>query len=143
CVEQALGGVVDDSDEGEPLVRDQGEPAMATAVEMQQLAEAGARLAPPAVAAARPLLGHQPGALQGLLDEGITEADPMVAPRQLVEVAHIEPLVPVAVQGQQPLYLGHRGSLGRGPLAAAIEQAVIPAVLQQPSQAANASGARS
>jgi hypothetical protein len=33
-MEQALGGVVDDGDEGEPLVGDQGEPAMATAVEM-------------------------------------------------------------------------------------------------------------
>ncbi len=140
-VEQALGGVVDDGDEREPLVGEQGQPAMATAVEMEQLAEAGPRLAPPPVAAPGAVFGHQPGALQGLLDEGVAEAHPVLAAGELVEVAHIEPLIAVAVQGQEALDLGHRRPLGRGRLAAAIEQAVIAMVLQQPPQAPNAPGA--
>src|SRR6266852_2803861 len=84
-MEQALGGVVD-GDEGEPLLGDEGEPAMATAVEMQQLAEArpGRPAAP--VAAAGAVLGHEPGALQGLLDEGVGEADAVLTTGEGVEV---------------------------------------------------------
>src|SRR6185503_1510333 len=108
-------------DEGEPLVGDEGEPVMAAAVEMQQLAEARARLAAPPVAAAGAVLGHEPGAL--------------------VEVADIEPLIAVAVEREQALDLAHGGPLRRGHLPAAIEQSVIAVVLQLPSQAPDAAGA--
>jgi hypothetical protein len=55
--EQALGGVIDDGDEGEPLLGDAGEPAMAAAVEMEQFAETGTRLTALPVAAAGAVLG--------------------------------------------------------------------------------------
>ena len=137
-VEQPLGGVVDDSDEGEPPVRDERQPAVAAAVQVQELAEAGPWFAPPAVAAPGAVFGHQPRTLQGLLDEGITEAHAVLPAGELVEVAHIEPLVALAVEGQQALHFGHRGPLGRGRPAAAIEQAVIAAVLEEPPQPPNA-----
>jgi len=62
-VQEALGRIVDDDDEGEPLLGAQGEPAMAAAVEMQQLAEARARLAPAAMPTAGAAFGHEPRAL--------------------------------------------------------------------------------
>ena len=90
------------------------------------------------MAAPGAVFGHQPRTLQGLLDEGITEAHAVLPAGELVEVTHIEPLVALAVQGQQALPFGHRGPLGRGRLAAAIEQAVIAAVLKEPPQPPNA-----
>src|SRR5258706_7670210 len=108
-IEQALGRIVDDGDEGEPLVGDQGEPAMATAVEMQELAEAGAGLTAPPVAAARAVLGHEAGTLQGLLDEGVAEADAVLAAGEGVEVAEVESLVAVPVEGQQAVDLRQPG----------------------------------
>src|SRR6185312_6072172 len=87
------------------------------------------------------VLGHEPGALQGLLDEGVAEADAMLAPGELVEVADIEPLIAVAVEREQALDLAHGGPLRRGHLPAAIEQSVIAVVLQLPSQAPDAAGA--
>ena len=46
----------------------------------------------------------------------------MVAPDQLVEVAHVEALVALAVEPEDPLELGQGDPPGRGRLAAAIEQ---------------------
>jgi hypothetical protein len=140
-MEQALGGVVDDGDEGEPLIGDAGEPVMAAAVEMQQLAEAGAGLTAPAVAAAGAVLGHEPGALQGLLDEGVAEADAVLPARELVEVADVEPLIAVAIEREQALDLDHGSPLRRGHLPPAIEQPVIAVVLQLPPQPPDAAGA--
>jgi len=114
---------------------------MAAAVEVPQLAEARARLAAPPVAAAGAVFGDEARTLQGLLDEGVAEADAVLPARELVEVPHIEPLIAVAVEGEQALDLGHRGPLGRGHLPAAIEQPVIAVALQLPSQPADAAGA--
>jgi len=111
-IQQALGRIVDDGDEGEPLVGDQGEPAMATAVEMQELAEAGAGLTAPPVAAARAVLGDEAGTLQGLLDEGVAEADTVLAAGEGAEVADVEALVAIAVEREQALDVGHGGPLG-------------------------------
>src|ERR1051325_8158591 len=46
-VEQALGRIVDDGDEGVVGARDEREPAMATAIKVHELAETGARPATP------------------------------------------------------------------------------------------------
>src|SRR5437879_3076473 len=94
-----LGGVVHHRDEREPLHGHQGQPAMATAIQVQQYPEARARLAAAAMAAARVPFGHQPCGLQRRLDKRITEPDSMLAPRDLMEVPHIEALVPLAVEG--------------------------------------------
>ncbi|HSL47445.1 MAG TPA: hypothetical protein VK878_00165 [Candidatus Deferrimicrobiaceae bacterium] len=61
------------------------------------------------VAAAGAVLGHEARTLQGLLDEGIGEADAVLTPGELVEVPHIEPLVAVAVEREQALDLDHGG----------------------------------
>src|SRR5437867_13253535 len=44
-VEQPLGGVVEDTDEGRPDGRRQGQPGMRAAVEMEEVAETGGGLA--------------------------------------------------------------------------------------------------
>src|SRR5262245_59212814 len=140
-VEQPLGGVVDDGDEREPAVGDGGQPAMAAAVEMEQLTEARARLAPAAMAPPRAMLADQAGGLQGLLDEGIAERHAVLAAGELVEVADVEALVAVAVEREQALHLGHGGGLGGGDAAAAIEQPVIASLLEPPAPAAHGAGA--
>jgi hypothetical protein len=70
-IEQLLGGVVDDGDEGDPLVGARGQPAVTAPIEVKELAEARAGLAAAAMPASRPGFGDQAGRLQGLLDEGI------------------------------------------------------------------------
>jgi hypothetical protein len=139
-VEDALGGVVDDHDHGEPLLGEQGEPVMATAVEVQQLAEARPRLAAATMATPGLLFRNEARGLQGLLDEGIAEAHAVVTARELMEVADIEALVAIAIEGEQPLDVGHGRPLGRGRLAAPIEQPVIAVVLELPAQAADTAG---
>jgi hypothetical protein len=113
-VEHALGGVIDNDDHGEPLRGHQGQPLMATAIQMQQLAKAGAGFAAPPMAAAGLMLGHQAGGLQRLFHEGVAEAHAVVAPGELMKVADVEALVPVAVEGQQALHLADRARLGEG-----------------------------
>ena len=131
-VEEPLGGVVDDGDQGEPLLGHQGEPLMATAIEVQQLAEARPWLPPTPMAAARPVLDLEPGRLQGLFHERVAEAHAVLPPSELVKVSDVEALVAVAIELQHALQLGDGRSLGRRGLAAAIEQAVISEVLQSP-----------
>ena len=77
-VQQPLGGI-DDGDQREPSLRAQRQPMVPTAVEMEQLAEAGARLAAAAMATPRLVLGHQAGGLQGLLHKGIAKAHAVFA----------------------------------------------------------------
>src|SRR5262249_2404883 len=62
----------------------------------------------------------------------------MVAASELVEVADVKALVPVAIQGEQVLHLGDGRPLGRRRAAAAIKEAVIAVVLEAPAEAANA-----
>jgi hypothetical protein len=78
------------------------------AVDVQHLAEARPRLAPPPMLAARSLLAHQPSLLESRLHEAVRQLDPMLTHRQLVEVAHVEVQVPLPVQAQHPLDLSER-----------------------------------
>ena len=67
----------------------------------------------------------------------------MVPTRELMEVAHVEAGVVLAVEGQHALDLGDRRPLGRRNVPAAIEQAVVAVVLELPAQAPNAARAAS
>src|SRR5438093_3917299 len=58
--QQLLGGIVDAGEQGGPAVRRQGQPAMATAVEVEQLAVTRARLAAAAMPAAGLVGGTRP-----------------------------------------------------------------------------------
>src|SRR6266571_593994 len=107
---------------------------------MQELAETGARLAAPPVPAAGLVLGHQARGLQGLLDERIAEAHAMLAPGELVEMPDVEPQIPLAIEREHALHLGDRGALGRGGLPAAVQETVVPEMLQAPNGCAGSCG---
>src|SRR5436309_3879729 len=108
---------------------------------MQELAEAGARLAAPAMPTPGLVLGHQARGLQGLLHERVAEAHAMLAPGELVEMPDVEPQIPLAIEREQALHLGDRGALGRGGLPPAVQETVIPVMLQPPADAPNRAGA--
>jgi len=97
-IEQPFGRIVDDRQQGGTAVGDQREPHMTAAVEMQQFAETGARLAAAAVAAAGAVFGEQPGLLQEAFNKRVAQRDGVLAPRELVEMALIEATVPFAIQ---------------------------------------------
>src|SRR3989449_877612 len=82
--------------------------------------------------------GDEARHLQGLLHEGIAEAHVMVATRELMEMADVEALVALAIEGEPALHFRHRRPLGRGRLPTAVEEALIPLVLQLPAQAPDA-----
>src|SRR5438132_7435482 len=84
--------------------------------------------------APRPVFGHEPGRLQGLLDEGVAEAHAVLPARQRMEMADVEALVAVAIQGQQAVDLRDRRPLGRRRLPAAIVHAVIAVTLELQAQ---------
>ena len=118
-VEQPLGRVVEHGDERLALPGTQGQPLMVAAVEVQQLADTGAGLAAPAVAAPGAPLGDEAGRLEGELDEGIGERHAVIPPGDVEEVADIEALVPRAVELQDPLDLrARRRAMGRAAGAA-------------------------
>src|SRR5215472_6606330 len=81
-VEQLFGGVIYDGDQGEPPLGTRRQPVVAATIQMEQLSEAGPRLAPPAMAAAGPVAWDQARGLPGLLDEGVAEPHAVVAPRE-------------------------------------------------------------
>ena len=132
-VQQLLGGVVDDGDEGEPSIRGGGQPGVTTAIEMQRLAKTRAGLPAPTMAPTRAVFGHEPRRLQGLPDKGIAEAHAVLPPRELMEMPHVEPLIALPVERQQALDLGHRRPFRRRHAPPPIEQAVIAGLLQAPS----------
>ena len=134
-VEQALRRVVDDRDKGEPLLGVQRQPAMPTAVQVEQLAETGARLPAPAMATPGLVLRHQAGGRQGFLHERIAKAHAVLASRQLVKVADIEALIPLAIQREQALDVGDGGALGRGNLPAPVQEPLVAELPQPPANA--------
>ena len=67
--------------------------------------------------------GHQARALQGLLHEGLAEAHPVLALRDVMEVPDVEALV-LPVQRQEALHLGHRRPLGGRRAAPAVVEAL-------------------
>ena len=62
-IHHAVGRIVGDRDQRGALVRREREPGVPTAINVEQLAEAGARHPPPPMAAPHPLLRDQAGAL--------------------------------------------------------------------------------
>ena len=84
------------------------QPSMGAAVEVQQLAEAGARLAAPAVTAARAALADETGLLQRELDEAIGQRHGVVAPGEAVEVADVPAGEALPIQAQDALHLHGR-----------------------------------
>src|SRR5262249_50086008 len=105
-IEQALRGVIEDSDEGLALGGLPGEPRVRAAVEMQQLPVAGAGLAPAPRATAGATLGHEPRGLRGVVDEGVGEQNTGIPSGELMEVPHVEALVRLSIEVQDPLDLG-------------------------------------
>ena len=136
-VQQVLGGIVDDGQQGLPLRGHEGQPGVEAAIEVQQLAKARAGLPAPAVPPARPPLGQQARLLERRLDVGVGQGDVVVATRELVEVAAIEALVPLAVEPQHTLDLSHRRPPQRGPPAPSIEESLIASVFEAPAPAAH------
>jgi hypothetical protein len=107
-VEQAFGGVVEHGNERLALVGTEGEPGVRAAIEMQQFAEARARFAPSAMATPGAPPRHEPGFLEGELDETIGERHAVIAARQVMEVAHVEPDELLTIQAQDALDLERR-----------------------------------
>ena len=95
---------------------------MVAAVEVQQLAEAGAGLATPAVAAAGAALGDEAGRLKGELHKGIGERHAVIPPGEVEEVTDIEALVARAIELQHPLGLRAGRRAVRRPPPPAVEQ---------------------
>jgi hypothetical protein len=129
-IQDLLRRIVHDDEQGVPGVGDEGEPAVAAAIEVQQFPETRARLAPAAMSAPGSALAHQPGALERGPHEGVGERHPVIPAGQLVEVSHIEALVPLAIEPEDPLELDQRHAAGRRSLAATIEQARDPELLK-------------
>ena len=92
--------------------------------------------APPSAAAPRSVLpaprttlGDEARRLEGLLDEAVGQGDAVLAMRDLVKVPDIAPRVALAVEGEQAVRLGQRGTPRRGTLPSVIEQPVEAVVL--------------
>jgi len=66
-VQDALGRIIHDDDEGEPVLGPQGEPTMTAAIEVQQLPEARARLAPAAMPTRARRLATRPAVCKAFL----------------------------------------------------------------------------
>src|SRR5438132_8663515 len=113
---------------------------MGAAIEVQQLAEAGPRLAAAPVAAARPTLADEAGFLEGELDEAVGEGHAVLAAGEAIEVAHVPSAEPLAIEAQDALDLGGgRLAPRRPPAAPVIERDGAPGLVARPP-AAHAAG---
>ena len=81
---------------------------MRTAINVQQLPEAGPRLPPPTMAASRPVLLHQAGRLQRLLHPAVGHRHPVLPRDDLVKVSDIEARIALAIEPQHPLDFARR-----------------------------------
>jgi hypothetical protein len=128
-IEQPLGRVIEDGDEGLALRRAEREPGMAAAIEVQEFAETRARLAAPPMTAPGAPLADEAGFLERELDEGVGQGHAVIAPGEVVEVPHVEAGVPVArpvalaIQAQDALDLRDGRFAARGLPAAPIIEA--------------------
>src|SRR4029077_11997231 len=95
------------------LIGAEGQPAVPAAINVQQLAKTGARLAADEVPAARALPLHQPGGLQGPAYHRVGPPAARVAPHARVEVAHVEAAVALPIQPQPALHLRLRNAVRR------------------------------
>src|SRR5574342_710908 len=87
---------------------------------MQQLAEAGAGLAPAPVPPARPALADEPGLLQGELDEAVGQGHGVIAAGETVEVADVPAREALAIETQEAVDIGRPRFAARGAQTAAI-----------------------
>src|ERR1019366_6974544 len=101
------------------------EPAVMTAVDVQQQARQGPSFAPLAMHPTLAAFGHQTGALQGPLDPGVAPADAVLLPQLLVKMLHVQIEILFPVEPQHSLHLGQRDALGRRPAPPPVEQPVI------------------
>ena len=120
-VEQPLGGVVEHRDEGLPLVGAERQPGVRAAIEMQQLAEARAGLAPAPMGSPRAPFAHEARLLQRELDEAVGERHAVLPARELVEVPHVEAAIGLAIEPQDALDLESRRVPARGLPALVVE----------------------
>src|SRR5437762_11490520 len=93
---------------------------MRTAIEMQELTEAGPRLPAAPVTPARPAFAHKAGLLQSELDEAVGQGHRVIAAREPVEVPHVPAGEALAVQAHDALHLKGRRLAGRRQLPAII-----------------------
>src|SRR5574342_783591 len=105
---------------------------------MQQIAEAGAGLAPAPVPPARPALADEPGLLQGELDEAVGQGHGVIAAGETVEVADVPAREALAIETQEALDLGRRRFAARGAQTAAIIERDAPPGLVARSPAPHA-----
>ena len=103
CMQQLSRRVIDHRDQALPLLGPRRQPDVVTAVEVQHLAETGARRPPQEMTATRTPLLHQPGALQRLPHKAVRPHQPMLAARDRTEVSHVEPGVASSIQLQERL----------------------------------------
>lgn len=89
-VEQPLGRIVEDGDEGLALVGAERELGVRATVEVQELAKARTGFAAAAVPAAGPPLGHQPRVLEREPDEAVGERHAVIAADEVMEVPPVE-----------------------------------------------------
>src|SRR5262245_19944105 len=95
---------------------------MPTAIDVEQLTEARARLAPTAMPPARPMLLYQAGRLQGLFEEAVGDGDAVLARGHLMKVPHIESPIPLPIEAQQPLDFRRRDPPNRGRMPPFVDQ---------------------
>ena len=115
---------------------------MATAIEVQQFAEARAGLAPPPMPAAGAGPPDEAGLLERGLHEGVGKRHPVIPLGELVEVADVEARVALPIQAQDALELRDGHPSGRRGLPAPIEQAFDPIALKLPPPAPHGPGAQ-
>ena len=134
-IEERTRRVIDHGDERCAGFGHERQPAVPTAIQVQELAEAGPRLAAPTVPPTCLPFGEQPRLLQGLLHVAVRQRHGVLAPRDLVEVPTIESRVPLSIELEHALELRHWHATlrRRAPL---IHQAVVaPALVALPPPA--------
>src|SRR5712692_423788 len=129
------GGVIQHHDQVVPLLIPQ--PAMRTAVDVQQHPDHRSPLAPPPMHAALPRLDRQPRSLQRQLHPGVAELDPVLLAQLLVKVPHTEIAILLPIQPQHLFGERQRHTAGTGLPGAPVIQpvvAILPVAVIQPPQ---------
>ncbi len=104
-VQHALGRVIGHRNQARPGLGIARKLGVHAAVEVQHFAETGPRLPALPVPSPRAECLHQPGGLQSLFHETVGRGHAVLPLRNLMEVAHVEPRIPLPLQPQQLLEL--------------------------------------
>ncbi|MDG2307360.1 MAG: hypothetical protein P8R42_22465 [Candidatus Binatia bacterium] len=109
------------------LVGAQSQSGVLRPVDVQHLPKARPRLPPPAMLAPRALRAHQAWLLQRSFHKAARKLHPVLSDRNLLEVAHSEVQIPLAIQPQDSLDLfERRASRRRAPVSAISQAALAP-----------------